>query len=218
MTARILVFAKAPIPGRAKTRLIPALGAVGAAMLQQRLTLHTLVTASRSRLPTQLWCHPDPRHPFFTACADGFGIPCRSQQGDDLGARMQYAATVALGEGVGPISHPASATDAGEIGDPVLLIGTDCPDLAAADLTTAAESLADNDAVLGPALDGGYYLLGLRRLHPSLFEGIPWGTDAVLAETRRRLAALGWRWRELASLADIDRPEDLAFLPPCLRP
>ncbi len=198
MTARILLFAKAPVPGHAKTRLIPALGAEGAALLQQRLTLHTLSTALGSGLPMELWCHPDPHHPFFATCAEIFGITCRAQQGGDLGARMQHAAAAALGQG------------------PVVLIGTDCPGLTAADLIAAADALAETDAVLGPAIDGGYYLLGLRQLDAVLFEGVSWGTDAVLTQTRRRLTALGWRWRELRRRADIDRPEDLALLPPHL--
>lgn len=91
----------------------------------------------------------------------------------------------------------------------VVLIGTDCPVLRAADLRAAARALRSGvDAVLSPAEDGGYALIGLRRASPRVFSGIKWGTPTVLAETRRRLRALGWRWRELRSVWDVDRPED----------
>jgi len=98
-----------------------------------------------------------------------------------------------------------------------LLAGSDCPALGAAAFRQVAEWLDGGaDAVLAPALDGGYVLIGLRRLEPSLFAGMAWGTDRVLAETRRRFAALGWEWRETEPLPDIDRPEDLVHLGPDL--
>ena len=96
-----------------------------------------------------------------------------------------------------------------------LLAGSDCPALGAAAFRQAAEWLDGGaDAVLAPALDGGYVLIGLRRIEPSLFAGMAWGTDRVLAETRRRFGALGWEWRETEALPDIDRPEDLVHLDP----
>ena len=226
---RLSIFAKAPVPGAVKTRLIPALGARGAAALQGALTRHTLATAARSGLDCELWCHPGPEHPLFRDCVRNFGraefradtasgnrrqpmdepaehnrrdLPCpalvlRTQVGNHLGERMAYAARTGLATG------------------PVILIGTDCPTLTAADLGGASMALAqeDNDAVLGPALDGGYYLLGLRRIHPCLFTDMAWGSDRVLAETRARLRALDWRWWELPPRRDIDRPDDLPFLP-----
>ncbi len=192
---RLLVFAKAPEPGRAKTRLIPALGAEGAADLQARLVRHTLAGAAQSRASTVLWCHPDPGHRFFRACAKDFGIVLRAQHGGDLGERMANAFAAVLEEG------------------PAVLIGTDCPALEPGDLDEAFAALHDHDAVLGPARDGGYYLLGLRRPDPRLFADIRWGTCHVLAETRERLAQLGWQWQELEVKSDIDRPEDLAHLP-----
>nr|VFJ51644.1 MAG: hypothetical protein BECKDK2373B_GA0170837_10342 [Candidatus Kentron sp. DK] len=191
---RILLFAKAPIPGKAKTRLIPALGARGAGALQAALLRHTLTTVAQTRLECELWCHPDSAHPVFSALAREFGVSLHVQTGNDLGRRMGYAA--------GADRHR-----------PAILIGADCPSLTAWDLREAALALeADQDAVLGPALDGGYYLLGLRQTHPSLFEGISWGEHRVLAETRARLRILGWRWRELSARRDIDRPDDLPSL------
>jgi rSAM/selenodomain-associated transferase 1 len=196
---RLLIFAKVPLPGLAKTRLIPALGAEGAAALQQRLIRLTLVTAAQSGLATELWCHPDCDQPFFAACGAEFAVELRRQQGADLGERMHHAFVTA---------------DA-----PALLIGTDCPALSAQDLCAAAAALnADHDAVLGPAADGGYYLIGLRRPQPALFHAMPWGTDAVLALTRTRLHAVGLCWHELPLHHDIDTPDDLVHLPKELLP
>lgn len=196
---RLLIFAKAPLPGLAKTRLIPALGAAGAAALQQRLIRRTLATAAQSGLATELWCHPDCAQPFFAACGAEFAVELRNQQGADLGERMHHAFVTA--------------------GAPALLIGTDCPGLSAADLHAAAAALAgDCDAVLGPAADGGYYLIGLRRPLAALFHAMPWGTDAVLALTRARLHTAGLRWQELPLHHDIDTPDDLVHLPKELLP
>ena len=94
-----------------------------------------------------------------------------------------------------------------------VLIGSDCPALSRADLRAAARALrAGADAVLSPAADGGYALIGLRRVSRRLFDGIPWGGPQVMEQTRRRLKALRWRWRELRTLWDVDRPEDVARL------
>jgi len=94
-----------------------------------------------------------------------------------------------------------------------VLIGSDCPALRPSDLRAAARALRDGaDAVLVPAEDGGYPLLGLRRVSRQLFDGIPWGRATVLDRTRARLRRLGWRWKELRTLWDVDRPEDVARL------
>jgi rSAM/selenodomain-associated transferase 1 len=196
MRGRIAIFARAPVPGQAKTRLVPALGANGAAALQAALIRHTLQTAFKSGATTELWCHPDVHHPLFKSCAQEYGVICHQQQGEDLGARMRHAADASPG--------------------PVVLIGTDCPTLLSEDLTAALDGLEEFDAVLGPAADGGYYLLGLNCSARPLFEGVAWGTDRVLAVTRDRLAGLGWRWKELGARHDIDRPEDLVHLPKSL--
>jgi rSAM/selenodomain-associated transferase 1 len=198
--ARILVFAKAPVPGLCKTRLIPALGAAGAAQLAERLLLETLERFSGARLaPIELWCSPDPGHPLFQSAATRFQLPLRTQQGADLGARMQQAAATAL-----------------RYSEQVLLVGCDCPELDGHYLQQALLALAERPAVLGPAADGGYVLLGLRRdalgALPSLFAPMAWGTDQVAAITRERLRGAGLAWTELAGLRDIDRPEDLPHL------
>ena len=190
------MFARAPVAGRAKTRLIPALGAQGAARLQRRLTLRAVRTAREAGLgPVTLWCAPDEQHRFFRALQRVTGVDCRAQSPGDLGARMLHAFRWHCGEG------------------PLLLIGTDCPALAADDLRAAAQALREgNDAVFLPAEDGGYVLIGLRRPQPALFEGIAWGTSSVMDETRARLRAAGVTWREPKALWDVDRPADLQRL------
>lgn len=189
----VAILAKAPIPGQVKTRLIPALGAAGAADLQRWLLQRTVAMALAAGIgPVTLWCAGDPRHPDFALCRTcGDMTVCQQPEGD-LGERMLAALRQS------PL--------------PALVIGTDCPALTAAHLRTAARVLADHDAVVYPAADGGYVLIGMNRAAPGVFADVAWGTERVMAQTRARLAALGWRWDEPATLWDIDRPEDLERL------
>ena len=189
----LVVFAKAPLPGRVKTRLTPLLGEHGAARLQARMIEGTLRVAREAGFArVELHCAPDARHPLFKKLARSDSLTLRAQTRGDLGARMLAACTRAL-----------RASRA------VIVIGTDCPVLRAADLQRAVRALrGGSDAVLAPAEDGGYALIGLRRTSARLFSGIEWGSETVLAETRRRLRELGWRWRELRTVWDVDRPED----------
>lgn len=190
---RVLVLGRAPVPGRTKTRLVPALGAEGAAALSATLTRRAVATARGARLgPVELWCAPGCGHPLFQGLAARGDVALRDQGPGDLGARM------------------GEALAAGAL--PALLLGTDCPGLTPAALREAAAALTRHDAVLVPAEDGGYVLVGLARPVPEMFAGIPWGTPAVLGETRAALQAAGASWAELAPLADVDRPEDLARL------
>lgn len=195
--ARILVFCKPPIPGEAKTRLIPALGAEGAATLHAELAHATLACAVRSELaPVELWASAEPEHAFFQRLCDDFECALMTQHGDDLGARMAYALEAALADAAFAV-----------------LIGTDCPVLDETYLAQACAALTNGvDAVLGPAEDGGYVLIGLRRFDPAVFTGVAWGTSAVLEQTRQRLAGLAWSVTELDTLWDIDRPDDLERL------
>ena len=195
---RVMVFARAPTPGEAKTRLIPALGEAGAAALHRRLVTHCLRAARESRLgPVELWCAPGTGDPFFLECERRLGASLHPQGEGDLGARMQRAFESAL----------ARARRA-------ILVGSDIPALSARYLRDADQALRrGDDAAIGPAEDGGYALIGLSRCDPELFRGIPWGGPQVLAETRRRIAALSWRSSELPVLWDVDRPEDLERLP-----
>ncbi len=191
MHGRVLVFARAPVPGASKTRLVPALGAEGAAQLSARMLRHTLNTACS--LPLELWCTPSVRHPVFDRCARDFRLTLRTQRGADLGERMHNALEETL-------THAHWA----------VLIGTDCPELTSRDLRQAAAALAGGvDGVLGPAADGGYYLIGLRQPMAALFHGVHWGTGEVLAQTRDRLRDARCCWHELPVYSDLDRPEDL---------
>lgn len=196
--ARVIVLAKAPVAGFAKTRLIPALGAEGAAALASRLLAHAVAAAHEAALgPVEVCATPDATHAAFQALAGAVQL---SVQGEgDLGARMARAFERHFVHAGAP---------------PCLLIGTDAPGLDAAALRAAAAALTDADAVFVPALDGGYALVGLRRPAPALFAGMHWSTPQVMADTRARAASLGLRVAELPPLADIDEPADLVHLPP----
>jgi uncharacterized protein len=200
MTSRthLVVMAKAPVPGFAKTRLIPALGADGAAQLAARLFEHTLSEARAARLDAvTLACAPDTTHAAFAAQAQQGGVALVAQGEGDLGARMQRQFERAFAQGAAR----------------VIVIGTDSPALDAAVLRRAAEALADSDAVFVPAADGGYALIGLRRVLPALFEAMPWSTSAVMATSRERLSQAAMRHIELPVVHDVDEPADLTHLP-----
>ena len=192
MVFKVQVFARAPVSGEVKTRLIPRLGADGAAGMQLALTQQAVTTALAAAIgPVELWCSPDRSHPTFSAFND-CGVLLRDQGGGDIGERMHRALANALGDGDLPV-----------------LIGSDCPSLTAKDLRDARQALARGaDVAIVPAEDGGYVLIAARTCSRSLFEGVEWGTDRVMEQTRSRLRELGYCWTELASRWDVDRPED----------
>lgn len=192
MSTRIVIFAKAPIPGRVKTRLIPALGEEGAARLAETMLAQTLAAARQSKVGTvELCADPGPQDPSW--CGRTAGADVVTSQGDgDLGERLARAAQRVIGSG-----------------EALLLIGTDCPELDSSRLRQAAETLASWEAVIFPALDGGYALLGLKAFDPSLFEGIAWSSATVAATTIDRIRALGWSLHLGETLRDIDEPADL---------
>jgi hypothetical protein len=189
----VLVFTKAPAPGAVKTRLMPALSAVETAELYRELLERTLNTITEpGEWVTQLWCAPGVDHPYFQACRSRFHVALHAQRGRDLGERMHRAITATLRDY-----------------RTVLVIGCDCPDLRRSDLATARAKLADGyDVVLGPAEDGGYYLIGMRAAHRELFAGIHWGEATVLGATRDRLQTLRLRHYELPVRWDLDDVED----------
>ena len=193
---QVAVLAKAPMAGLAKTRLIPALGADGAARLQRRFTLAALRTARAAGLgEVTLWCAPNPQHRFFRALARGAGMRCLAQAHGDLGARMHAAFRL----------HCAAG--------PTLLIGTDCPALQVSHLRAAAWALGGPaDGVCIPAEDGGYVLIGLKQPQSALFENMPWSSAEVMAQTRKRALREGLRLDELDTLWDVDEPTDLQRL------
>ena len=199
---RVVIFAKAPLAGFAKTRLIPALGAEGAANLASAMLSHTLEQAlATGTQAVELCMSPAPADPAW----QGVVLPQRVEQTDqgdgDLGARMSRAIACALALEQGP----------------VLVIGTDCPALTADHLMEAARQLEHHDAVLLPASDGGYVLIGLQAPCPSLFNDMAWSTPVVAQQTLSRMASVGLNvWRG-PTLHDIDEPSDLKYLPETLK-
>jgi rSAM/selenodomain-associated transferase 1 len=184
---RIVIFAKQPVPGRVKTRLIPALGELGAAKVARRMLDWTVRQARETGLAVELCGDPDPTLWYKPR----LGLDLTPQGEGDLGARLARAARRVLAQG------------------PALLIGGDCPELGRPRLAAAAAALDTHDAVLHPARDGGYALLGLRRFEPSLFTAIAWSTAQVAAQTLARIEALGWSLHVGETLRDVDEPEDL---------
>ena len=194
---RIVIFAKAPLAGQAKTRLIPALGLDGSAALAKRLLLYTVEQAVAANIgPVELCVTPSMDHPIWHELELSAAVSWSEQGGGDLGERLSRA------------SQRVSGT-----GESMLLIGTDCPQLDIHRLQAAAQALNNHDTCLLPVSDGGYALLGLRRHHYSLFAEIPWSTSKVAHLTCQRITAIGWSMKKFHHLHDIDEPEDLQRLP-----
>ena len=187
ISPRLSIFARLPVPGQVKTRLVPALGEEGAARLYARLLALTVEVARESGLDFELRVTGGEVGAFQGLFGDD--VPVVDQGDGDLGARMA------------------------RVEAPALLIGSDCPGITAPLLRAAAGALEDRRVVLGPANDGGYYLIGYREPVPFLFEDMEWSTPKVLPETLARLAARGHGPAILPELADIDTAEDLAQWP-----
>lgn len=200
--SRLIVFTRYPRPGETKTRLIPALGEQGAADLQRQMTEHTmrgvgpLTTAAQMRVELRYAGGSEEEMREWLGPALGY----HPQGGGDLGMRMLRA-----------FEDSFAASD-----ERVVVIGSDCPGLRTEHLREGFAALARTDLVLGPASDGGYYLIGLRRscaerALPALFSGIRWGSEQVLPATLRIAAAAGLLIDLLDILDDVDRPQDLAI-------
>ena len=189
LNVRVVAFARFPVAGMCKTRLIPKVGANGAAAIHTRLVEKCVAAMRGSGLKIELW----------TTGGDAV------QFGDWLGHDIAY-----VDQGDGDLGDRLARAAAPY---PVIFIGSDAPDLDAARLIAAAAALATAPAVIGPAEDGGYYLLGLNTPAPWLFTNMDWGTESVFAETMRRFDARGIAPVVLEPLADLDRPEDLARWP-----
>lgn len=193
----LIIFTRYPEPGKTKTRLIPVLGAEGAAKLQRQMTEQKLVEAKKfqARYPLFVEIH-------FTGgtqqlMQDWLGnLTYKQQSQGDIGCRMSAAFQKAFEVGM----------------QRVILIGIDCPDLKADLIAEAFQALNQHDLVLGPAKDGGYYLIGLNYLLPELFRGINWSTSEVLGQTQDIAQKLDLAVAYLPILSDIDRPEDLSVL------
>lgn len=190
----LIIFTKAPVAGAVKTRLIPALGADGAAALHKKLIVSCLDNAiAPQQWDSYLWCAPDPSHPLFQTVAQQYPLQLRQQTGVDLGARMFNA-------------FESLATTYQRM----VIVGTDCPQISVDHIKDVFAALKnDVDAVITPAEDGGYVLMGLTRVPAILFKNIAWGSSQVMQQTRVALRDAGLRWQELGLFWDIDRPEDL---------
>ncbi|MGP4733630.1 MULTISPECIES: TIGR04282 family arsenosugar biosynthesis glycosyltransferase [unclassified Psychrobacter] len=192
----IFLFAKYPAPNKAKTRLQPALGVDGAARMARQLLLHSIEQAVDTGFSVELCVSPAPTDPCWQALDLPNSLRWSTQADGDLGLRMLIASQRAL-----------------ERFDKVVLIGTDCPSLTTTRIQTAVQQLDQHDTVMIPATDGGYVLLGFKRVDESLFSNIIWSTASVAAVTRQRMAALGWTLALFDPLRDIDEPKDLVHLP-----
>ncbi|MGJ8535584.1 MAG: TIGR04282 family arsenosugar biosynthesis glycosyltransferase [Parasphingopyxis sp.] len=182
---RLVLFTRYPEAGEAKTRLIPALGKAGAAAIHKKLAERTVRAMRDSRLPVEIRFTGADRSAFAQWLGEDLAY---AEQGDgDLGDRLRAAST-----------NP-----------PVIFVGADCPDLQTSHLQQAAEALENSEIVIGPAEDGGYWLIGLASPHDRLFTDMAWGTEAVLPETLKRLEVKKTQPILLETLADCDRPEDL---------
>ena len=195
---RIIIFAKAPQPGFAKTRLIPALGAEGAAKLAQQMLTNTLSEALAADIGTVELCStPKIDDIAWQGIILPVGIEITDQGEGDLGARLARASERAI-----------------KNSELVLLIGTDCVEMSTTLLREAAQSLYEHDAVIHCTADGGYALLGLKRYSAVLFSDMPWSTDAVACTTVAGIRQLGWSLHVGQLLHDVDTPPDLKYLLP----
>ena len=192
-TGVLQLFTREPVPGKTKTRLIPVLGAQGAADLHNILLLNTIDIATRSEFnQIELWSTSSSTENLLNEHRQRINIQCHKQRGKDLGQRMDHALSSAL-------IHF----------DFAVIIGTDIPMLDIRQLDKAYQHLSQGaDAVMGPAEDGGYYLIGIRKHEHFLFDNIAWGSPHVADQTRMKMNSLGWQWEELEILWDVDTPED----------
>ncbi|MDT8376729.1 MAG: TIGR04283 family arsenosugar biosynthesis glycosyltransferase [Mariprofundaceae bacterium] len=194
---RIIVMAKAPIPGYSKTRLIPDMGENGAAGLSASMTEQALNESVAANVgAVEVCASPTSEDPHWATLQLPEPLLWSNQVSGELGARMDHAVA-------GPLAR----------GESVILIGTDCPELDAKWIAKAAGSLRSHDAVMIPARDGGFVLLGLKRYHPSLFADVAWSSEVVAQHMVSKIRALRWPLKLLPPLSDIDTREDLTRLP-----
>ena len=196
MSNLLIIFAKAPESGAVKTRLTPFLSKTEAAVLQKAFLEDLLHGTHIDTVKRVIACTPTIHHPFFQQCKVKHSLELLQQEGRDLGERMKNAFQWGLNKGF----------------KKVVIIGCDSPTLPTQFIKEAFEALSKNDVVLGPGLDGGYYLIGGVLLHPTLFSDLAWGTETVLTQTLEKLNSAKIPFHLLPFWYDIDRPQDLAFL------
>ena len=193
--AHLLVFARVPALGQGKSRLAAGIGAAAALAVYRELLALTRAAVAAAGWPATVWlagtAGPEPT---ALEAREWPGLAARAQLPGDLGQRMAAAFTAAFAAGAARVA----------------IIGTDCPGLGPDHLAAAVDQLAHHDLVLGPAADGGYYLLGLRAPQPALFQHKAWGTASVLADTLADARRLGLRVALLPELRDVDTAADLA--------
>lgn len=192
----IIIFAKFPAQGMAKTRLQPALGIEGAAKMARQLLLHSIQKALATGFAVEMCVSPAPNDPCWQTLDLPDSLLWTKQVEGDLGLRMLTASQNALKKF-----------------DKVLLTGSDCPDLTADRIQSAAQQLQQHDITMIPAFDGGYVLLGLKQVNTHLFSNMKWSVSDVAAVTQQRIKDLDWSLALLEPLADIDEPNDLQYLP-----
>lgn len=186
----LITFLRAPVAGRVKTRLAATVGDARALDIYRRLLMHTLKTCAFLECEKEAWyADAVPEEEL----AEVFGFTALTQQGEDLGERMAHAIGSAFQHGRSP----------------VVIIGTDCPGISEKLLHDAFSALKQNDAVIGPARDGGYWLLGMNRMIPDLFKGKKWSSSSVRADTIADLERLGLSFALLPELIDVDNEQDL---------
>ncbi len=192
-----LIFAKAPIPGLAKTRLIPFIGQEQAAELQKRMLCNIVEKVATLEIDTvQIWCTPDSQHPVFMDCQQQYKVSLYNQIEGDLGQKMAFGLDYAFQQ-------------CGR----VIIVGTDCPVLSTQDIHDAMNQLIqDNEAVIIPAEDGGYVLIGLNKNEPVVFKDIDWGTNQVLKQTLNHFEKLNIHYQVLNKKWDVDEIDDLKRL------
>ncbi len=191
----VLCFCKHPEPGLVKTRLAENLGKGLAAIIYKRILEHILKELHKSSLDVVLCCYPDTNHPFFIYCKNEYSLSLEKQHGNDLGERMYNSLKYNLNNN-----------------DSVVLIGSDCPQLDSSYINTAFKKLdSGHDIVLGPAFDGGYALIGAKRIDKSIFDDIEWSRDDVLLHTKDRITSLDWSVNCLPTVRDIDCLADYEY-------
>lgn len=192
---RIIIFAKQPIPGYVKTRLMPVLDAQKCAQLSEKLCQHTIDVAVTAGYPIHLFCDPTPEHTFFLRNQRQYDLHLHQQCGENLTQKLQAAFRLLF-------------TSAQR----VIAIGSDCPVMTSTYLQAAVDGLEHAEVVLGPAEDGGYVLIGMRQFYPELFEDIPWSSERVLQVTQERIQSQNLSYLELPILWDVDTSDDFARL------
>lgn len=194
---KLIIYSRYPEPGKTKTRMIPALGAKGAAELQRQMTEHTIATARQLLFSRQINIEVYFAGGNEQLMSDWLGkdLIYKEQAAGDLGNKMRSSFQQAFND----------------LNQRVVTIGIDCPDINSKILNDAFNSLQKNELVLGVAEDGGYYLIGLNKTIPDLFQNIDWGTEKVLEQTKAIATKLNLNIAYLPTLSDVDRPEDLAI-------